>query len=151
MFSKKFHRLTGIALAFVLFAIGAGAAQAQTAVPTAAPTMAATMAATSMSSTVATAAPTASGGGLVVGFVLIGSQQDKGWSQAQSDAIQYVNTHVPGVKRSILDKLNPADRPNTTLEQVVSNMKDEGANPDLHHLRRFRDGYEQDVAEVPGR
>lgn len=63
----------------------------------------------------------------VVGFVLVGPQNDKGWSEAHFRASEYLKTKVPGVKTIILDKLNPADRPNVTLEQVVENMKDEGA------------------------
>lgn len=64
---------------------------------------------------------------LVVGFVLVGPQQDKGWSEAHYRASEYLKTKVPGVKTIILDKLNSADRPNVTLEQIVDNMKDEGA------------------------
>ncbi len=63
----------------------------------------------------------------VVGFVLVGPQLDKGWSEAHFRASEYLTTKVPGVKTIILDKLNPADRPNVTLEQVVDNMKAEGA------------------------
>ncbi len=59
---------------------------------------------------------------LVVGFVLVGPQQDKGWNEAQLDATQYLTAKIPGVKSIVLDKLNPADRPNVTLEQVVDNM-----------------------------
>lgn len=64
---------------------------------------------------------------LVVGFVLVGPQQDGGWSEAHFHATEYLTAKVPGVKTIILDKLNPADRPNVTLEQTVDNMKDEGA------------------------
>ncbi len=62
-----------------------------------------------------------------VGFVLVGPQQDKGWNEAQYDATQYVVSKIPNVKPIILDKLNPADRPNVTLEQVVDNMVSQGA------------------------
>lgn len=63
----------------------------------------------------------------VVGFVLVGPQQDKGWNNAQFDATTYVTSKLPNVKTIILDKLNPADRPNVTLEQVVDNMVSQGA------------------------
>ncbi|MHB8627066.1 MAG: BMP family lipoprotein [Aggregatilineales bacterium] len=62
-----------------------------------------------------------------VGFVLVGPQQDKGWNEAQYDATQYVVSKIPNVKPIILDKLNPADRPNVTLEQVVDTMVSQGA------------------------
>ena len=65
--------------------------------------------------------------GIVVGFVLVGPQQDKGWNEAQFDATTYVTAKLPNVKTVILDKLNPADRPNVTLEQVVDNMVTQGA------------------------
>lgn len=63
----------------------------------------------------------------VVGFVLVGPQQDKGWNEAHLAATEYVKAKIPGVDTIILDKLNPADRPNVTLEQVVDNMVTEGA------------------------
>lgn len=62
-----------------------------------------------------------------VGFVLVGPQQDKGWNEAQYDATQYVVSKLPNVTPIILDKLNPADRPNVTLEQVVDTMVTQGA------------------------
>ncbi|MBX3083434.1 MAG: BMP family ABC transporter substrate-binding protein [Anaerolineae bacterium] len=63
----------------------------------------------------------------VVGFVLVGPQLDKGWNQAHLEASEYLKEKIPGVDTIILDKLNPADRPNVTLEQVVDNMVSEGA------------------------
>ncbi len=69
----------------------------------------------------------AQGDTLVVGFVLVGPQDDKGWSEAHFRAAEYVEKKIPGTKKVVLDKLNPADRPNITLEQVVENMKKEGA------------------------
>ena len=64
---------------------------------------------------------------LVVGFVLVGPQADKGWNEAQLLGTQYLVQHIPEVKPIILDKLNSADRPNVTLEQVVDNMVSQGA------------------------
>lgn len=64
---------------------------------------------------------------LIVGFVLVGPQGDKGWSEAQFHAAEYVEQKIPGVKKLVLDKLNPADRPNVTLEQVIDNMVKQGA------------------------
>jgi simple sugar transport system substrate-binding protein len=63
----------------------------------------------------------------VIGFVLVGPQLDKGWNQAHLEASEYLKENIPGVETIILDKLNPADRPNVTLEQVVDNMISEGA------------------------
>lgn len=63
----------------------------------------------------------------VVGFVLVGPQLDKGWSQAHFEASEYVKSKIPNVDTIVLDKVNPADRPNVTLEQVVDNMVEQGA------------------------
>jgi simple sugar transport system substrate-binding protein len=64
---------------------------------------------------------------LVVGFVLVGPQNDKGWSQAHFDGSEYLVKNVPGVKKIVVDKVNPGDRPNVTLEQIVENMVQQGA------------------------
>jgi simple sugar transport system substrate-binding protein len=63
----------------------------------------------------------------IVGFVLVGPQLDKGWNQAHLEASEYVKKQIPNVETIVLDKLNPGDRPNVTLEQVVDNMISEGA------------------------
>jgi simple sugar transport system substrate-binding protein len=73
------------------------------------------------------AQPTRAVDELVVGFVLVGPQNDKGWSEAHFRGSEYVKSKIPGVKTIVFDKLNGADRPNVKLEQVVENMKEEGA------------------------
>jgi simple sugar transport system substrate-binding protein len=95
----------------------AAPAATSAAAPTAAPTMAATTAASSGSSDST----------LVVGYVLVGPKEDKGWSEAHYRASQYVEQKLPGVKSIYVEKLNPADQPNVTLDQVVEGMKSEGA------------------------
>lgn len=64
---------------------------------------------------------------LVIGYILVGPQNDKGWSQAHFEGAEYVEKMIPGVKKIVLDKLNSADRPNVTLEQVVESMVEQGA------------------------
>jgi simple sugar transport system substrate-binding protein len=64
---------------------------------------------------------------LVIGYVLVGPQNDHGWSEAHDNAFKYVMAKVPGVKTVSVDKLNSADRPNITLEQVVQQFKEDGA------------------------
>lgn len=73
------------------------------------------------------ASPSAAQEELVVGFVLVGPQNDRGWSQAHFEGSEYVKEMIPGVKTIVVDKVNPADRPNVTLEQVVENMIEQGA------------------------
>ena len=66
-------------------------------------------------------------GEFVFGVVLVGPYNDHGWSEAHYTAGQYVEQNLPGTKMVWLDKLNPADRPETTLEQVVDDMVAQGA------------------------
>lgn len=61
------------------------------------------------------------------GVVLVGPKDDHGWSQAHYEAGLYVEENLPGAKMIALESLNPADRPDTTLDQVASDMIDQGA------------------------
>ena len=63
----------------------------------------------------------------VFGVVMVGPHNDHGWSEAHYVAGQYVEDKVPGTRMIYLESLNVADRPETTLEQVVSDMVDQGA------------------------
>mgnify|MGYP005841820075 CR=1 FL=1 len=62
-----------------------------------------------------------------VGFILVGPLNDRGWSQAHYEAAEYVERLIPGVTKIVFDRLNPADNPNITLEQVVESMVSQGA------------------------
>jgi simple sugar transport system substrate-binding protein len=73
-----------------------------------------------------TAAPTAKP--FVFGMVLVGPKDDHGWSEAHYSAGQYLEKNIPGAKMVWLDKVNPADRKGTTLDQVVDDMVKQGAN-----------------------
>ena len=61
------------------------------------------------------------------GVILVGPYNDHGWSEAHYTAGQYVEQQIPGTKMIYLDKLNPADRKGTTLEQIVEDMVSQGA------------------------
>ncbi len=63
---------------------------------------------------------------LTFGMLLVGPQNDHGWSQAHFEAGQYVEQKL-GAKMIVLDKVNPADRPETSVEQAVTDMIDRGA------------------------
>ncbi|MCC7209102.1 MAG: BMP family ABC transporter substrate-binding protein [Anaerolineae bacterium] len=76
---------------------------------------------------VGTAAPVAAQDGLTIGYILVGPQNDKGWSQAHFEGAEYVEEKIPGVSKIVFDRLNVGDNPNITLEQVVENMIDQGA------------------------
>jgi len=68
-----------------------------------------------------------SGEEFVFGVVLVGPYNDHGWSEAHYTAGKYVEQRVPNTRMIYLDKLNPADRKGTTLEQVVDDMVADGA------------------------
>lgn len=63
----------------------------------------------------------------VFGLVLVGPQNDRGWSQAHYEGGLYVEENVPGTRMLVFPSLNPADAPETTLLDVVTEMVDQGA------------------------
>jgi len=63
----------------------------------------------------------------IFGMVLVGPQDDHGWSEAHYNAGRYVEEKIPGTQMIVLESLNSADRPETTLDEVVQNMVDQGA------------------------
>jgi len=88
------------------------------------------------------------------GMILVGPQNDQGWSQAHYEAGQYVLEEL-GLSEDamiVLDKVNVADRPETTIESVVSDMIDQGAQMVFATSDDMRDGIEAAAAlhpEVP--
>ncbi|MEP0763783.1 MAG: BMP family ABC transporter substrate-binding protein [Chloroflexota bacterium] len=64
---------------------------------------------------------------IIFGVVLVGPKDDRGWSQAHYTAGQYVEANLPGAKMIVLESLNTAARPETTLDQVVEDMVAQGA------------------------
>jgi simple sugar transport system substrate-binding protein len=66
-------------------------------------------------------------GEYVFGVVLVGPYNDHGWSQAHFTSAEYAQEKLDNVRFVYLDKMNASDRPNTTMEQVVDDMINEGA------------------------
>ncbi|CAN5744716.1 BMP family ABC transporter substrate-binding protein [soil metagenome] len=64
--------------------------------------------------------------GLTFGMILVGPQDDRGWSQAHREGGEYVEEML-GAEMLLLDKVNPADRPELTVDQVARDMIDQGA------------------------
>lgn len=58
----------------------------------------------------------------VFGLIMVGSRDDHGWSEAHYTAGRYVEAHMPNSRMIYIDKLNPNDRPETTLEEAVNDM-----------------------------
>jgi simple sugar transport system substrate-binding protein len=91
---------------------------------------------------------TPTGEPLVFGMILVGPQEDHGWSQAHYEAGLYVEDQL-GAQMIVIDKVNPTDRPETSVEQVVSDMIDQGAQLIFATSDDFKDGIEAAAAEHP--
>ncbi len=117
----------------LIIALLLSACQQATPEPTEEPTEAATEEPTEAATEEPTAEPTEEATEepapeeLVFGIILVGPYNDHGWSEAHYTAAEYVTEHIPNTSFIYLDKLNSADRPETTLEQVVDDMIAQGA------------------------
>jgi simple sugar transport system substrate-binding protein len=63
----------------------------------------------------------------VFGMILVGPKNDRGWSQAHYEGGLYVEENLSGARMIVFESLNPADKPEATLEGVVDDMVAEGA------------------------
>ena len=63
---------------------------------------------------------------LTFGMILVGPQDDRGWSQAHREAGEYLEEKL-GATMILLDKVNTADRPELTVDQVARDMVEQGA------------------------
>jgi simple sugar transport system substrate-binding protein len=80
----------------------------------------------------------------VFGVVLVGPQQDGGWSQSHYEGGQYVEQNLPGARMLVFESLNPADAPEATLLDVVTQMVEEGAEV----IFTTSDSFEEDTNTV---
>ena len=76
---------------------------------------------------------------LVFGMILVGPEDDQGWSQAHREAGEYVEERL-GAEMIVIDKVNPADRPDTSLEQLDDDLVDQGARLHFATSDDMRDG-----------
>lgn len=83
------------------------------------------------------------------GMILVGPNNDRGWSQAHFEAGKYVEENLPGAEMIWIDKVNPADRPETTVEQVVDDMIDQGAQLIFATSDDMKDGILAAAAQHP--
>lgn len=81
---------------------------------------------------------------LVFGMILVGPQSDHGWSQAHFEGGQYIVDHLPGSQMIVFDLLNPADKPEATVEGVVDDMVSQGATL----IFTTSDEFEEDTTTV---
>jgi len=86
----------------------------------------------------APAAPAASGD-FMVGMILVGPQNDKGWNEAHIEGSNYVMSKLPNVKFEYVDKVNPGDRPNVKGSQVADDLIAKGAKLIIFNSDDFKD------------
>ncbi|MGD2076768.1 MAG: BMP family ABC transporter substrate-binding protein [Chloroflexota bacterium] len=72
--------------------------------------------------------PAAEAQPVTFGVVLVGPRNDRGWSQAHYEGGLYVEENLEGSQMIVFESLNPADKPEATLEGVVNDMVAEGAS-----------------------
>jgi len=77
--------------------------------------------------------------GFTFGMILVGPQNDRGYSQAHYEGGQYVAEQT-GAKMIVLDKVNPADLPEKTVDQVAADMIAEGAQLIIATSDDMKDG-----------
>jgi simple sugar transport system substrate-binding protein len=95
-----------------------------------------------------TTAPTTTASQLTFGMILVGPQNDRGWSQANYEAGQYIVDRL-GAKMIVLDKVNPSDRPSTSVEQTVDDMVSQGAQLIFATSDDMKDGILAAAAAYP--
>jgi simple sugar transport system substrate-binding protein len=89
-----------------------------------------------------------SGEGFTFGMILVGPQNDRGWSQAHFEAGQYVEEQL-GATMIVLDVVNTADRPDITVDQVAADMISQGAQLIFATSDDMRDGIELAAEQNP--
>lgn len=127
----------------VLSACGASTASAPTAATSATSVPDAPTAASG-----ATSAP-ATGGAYTFGMVMVGPYNDGGWNQSHYEAGKYVESKIPGAKMIYIDKVNPADKPNVTIPQVVDELIAQGAKFIITNSAEFADGTVESARNHP--
>lgn len=85
----------------------------------------------------------------VFGLIMVGPKEDRGWNQAHWDAAQYVLEQVPNSQLVWFDKLNPADNPDLTVEQVVDDLVEQGATFIITNSAEMADGTNNAAAAHP--
>ncbi len=75
-----------------------------------------------------------------VGLIMVGPRDDHGWNEAHWEAVQYVLEHAPNTELVWFDKLNPADNPDLTVEQVADDLVAQGADIIITNSAEMADG-----------
>ena len=83
-----------------------------------------------------------------LGLILVGPQNDHGWSQAHFEGASNAVNKIGGELITI-DKVNPADSPNVTVPQIVDDMISQGANLIVATSDDMKDGVLEAAAAHP--
>lgn len=89
-----------------------------------------------------------------IGLILVGSANDRGWSQAHYEGAQYVLENVPGTELLYLENVysgSPA-YPGTTTSQLAEQLLEQGANLIIFNSDDMKDEatkFAQDHPDVP--
>ncbi|MEM9950400.1 MAG: BMP family ABC transporter substrate-binding protein [Chloroflexota bacterium] len=83
---------------------------------------------------------------IIFGMVLVGPQDDRGWSQAHFEGGQYIEENLDGARMLVFESLNPADTPEVTLRDVVEIFAEEGAQV----IFTTSDAFEEDTSALAG-
>jgi simple sugar transport system substrate-binding protein len=73
------------------------------------------------------------------GIIMVGPYNDHGWSEASYNGGLYVEKTVPGTKMIYVDKVNSADRPGTTGDQLAEELVAKGAKLIIFNSDDFKD------------
>lgn len=76
----------------------------------------------------------------VFGMLMVGPYNDHGWSQANYEGGEYVEAKLPGTKMIYVDKVNTADRPGTTPDQLAEDLVKQGAQMVFFTSDDMKDG-----------
>ncbi len=83
-------------------------------------------------------------------MILVGPKNDHGWSQAHFAGGQYVEANLPGAEMIAFESMNPADKPEATVESVVDEMVADGAKVIFTTSDEFEEDTTCSRCKVPG-
>lgn len=81
---------------------------------------------------------------IIFGMVLVGPEDDRGWSQAHFEGGQYIEENLDGAQMLVFESLNPADSPEVSLRDVVDIFVSEGAQV----IFTTSDAFEEDTSAL---
>jgi simple sugar transport system substrate-binding protein len=76
----------------------------------------------------------------VFGVILVGPNNDHGWSEAHFAAGRYVESKLPNAQMIYVDNVNPAAKPGVTIPQLVDELVAKGAKIVFTTSEDFQDG-----------